>query len=172
MYRSNIFWLLLLCGFVFSACKKTIAPSNDLEQFRTDQTVATIASQLETFRSLSDKAGNSFETRAQLYKLVATAKVLADKYGYQRTIDLANELIEEKKIAVKKRPISGASLMEFDKCHRKTDGTTDWNECNFWESVVVLVVTSVDCDQPAAGASASEIESYYNCIQNTICKKC
>jgi hypothetical protein len=172
MYRSNIFRLLILCVFVFSACKKTNAPSNDLEQFRTDQTVATIASQLEIFRSLSERLGNSFETRAQLYKLVASAKVLSDKYGYQRTLDLANELIEEQRIVVKKKPISTASLMEFDKCHRKTDGTTDWNECNFWESVVVLVVTTVDCDQPAAGASQAEIESYYNCVQNTICKKC
>ena len=86
IYRSNILWYVVLCGFVFSAFKKTITPSNELEQFRTDQTVATIAPQLETFRSLSDGAGNSFGTRVQLYILVATVEVLAEKYGYQRAL--------------------------------------------------------------------------------------
>lgn len=78
------------------------------------------------------------------------------------------------KINIGSSPSPGfAPYGDGDKCHRNSNGTVNWDECNFWESVAVLFAT-IGCPQPypGGGSPREQGERYYKCVQDVICRKC
>ena len=56
-------------------------------------------------------------------------------------------------------------------CSRNANGTTNWDDCNWWETLVVGLMT-IGCNQPDVIGGDYAIEEYYNCVQSIICRKC
>ncbi|MFC4262203.1 hypothetical protein ACFOWM_04910 [Ferruginibacter yonginensis] len=63
-----------------------------------------------------------------------------------------------------------------DKCHRNTNGTVNADDCNFWENISVAVSSAIHCSPPTSTvgspATQAEINAYYDCVQERICKNC
>lgn len=166
-----LFFIGLIVFVQFYGCKEK-HDEISLDVFKNDQQVIALSIQLHEFNLLNQGVHTENAAREHIFEMIKTAKIISTRYGQQQALSFAKTLAQQTDAKLKNNAAQFLRATDYDKCHRKSDGTTDWTDCNIWESVVVLLSSAVNCDQPAAGASRSEIESYYNCIQSTICKNC
>ena len=64
-------------------------------------------------------------------------------------------------------------------CKRNTNGTTNWNCCGWWGTVVASFYSGINCKTPsqsggpdAINPGLNDFEQYYDCVQEQICTNC
>lgn len=137
----------------------------DIKKFNEDARIKQI---VEIAYSFNDFTVRDFDkiNKAQLSIDILCKEIIKD-YGENNVINYINENLR----------LPGGNFAEIDgdgnKCKRNSNGTVNWDDCNFWETVSV-VFGIVGCPEPypGGGSSASQGELYYNCVQGVICKRC
>lgn len=165
---KNIVVSLLLSLLLFGSCSKEAQPS-ELEVFRSDKTFHNLRSSLSVYQDLAKRGAGESELRKQLDAVMLNARELIARFGYADALRHARDLVIQNAAADSRK---AAPTTEFDKCKRNADGTTNWEDCGFYESLLVSIISAFECNQPAPGASQREIEGYYDCVQSVVCRNC
>jgi hypothetical protein len=168
--KSKTLLITILLSLFFS-CSKKENTTYTFEDFRNDELLNVITKSASTVRE-SYSTNTSKILYNELDAIVVSAKKLNTKYGEEKVKHFLDLLVEEEKAIIKSRDIGIQGRTTEDKCHRRSNGTVDMDDCSFWETVVVSVVSAFDCVQPGSFATQAEINAYYDCVQSVVCRKC
>jgi hypothetical protein len=139
---------------------------DDLEKFKKDVQVLELYDLMQSFKYLDPKSDTN--EIYNVYKKIHTLREkIFDIYGEEDSIYYASELAKYQNSNPTPIQVEG----DGNKCKRNSNGTTNRDECNFWESVVVGLVSHFQCHLTEL-PTISQIDSYYNCVQSVICDRC
>lgn len=163
-------FVAFLMIFAITSCTKNTDTS--IDAFKTDNLITEISKTTADYKFALANKGQA-EIRKAIDKLVSTSNQLVSKYGKENVDNYLLILIKEERLSEEKNITTSSNVADpdGDKCHRNDNGTTNWDDCNFWESIVVSVA-SMTCGTIDGYSTSSQIESYYNCVQSKICNKC
>lgn len=100
-------------------------------------------------------------------EIVFNTEKIYSKYTEEKVLNYCKILIDNERANEKLPHIEG------DKCHRNADGTVNADDCNFWEKILVSFASARLCDKPSGvGVTTGEINAYYDCVQERVCKNC
>jgi hypothetical protein len=169
---------IILSIVILSSCTKQ---NNDtsIDDFKNDKLLANITGGISDYKTAM-ASNNIPAIKKSLDVFVSSSKMLYSKYGENNVekyfkILIAEEIQSKNNSTVVGNllaPGSGGGGSVGDKCHRNANGTVNADDCNFWENIAVAVSSAVHCTQPGTPATPSEIQSYYNCVQERVCLNC
>lgn len=135
-----------------------------LDDFRKDPLTASL--QLN-FNSLKTGYYSKNEQLFLIKEGIKITKEIIYKYGKEKTLEFALSLKNQASNNSKEKRI----LLDLG-CSRRADGTVNYDDCNFFEFIQVAVVSAFACNSPGVSSTPTEIEAYYNCVQEVVCKNC
>lgn len=175
---STLFVIILSCtnnsGDIMESHDnvKKEAPANDvasktaqeLNDFQQNESLIAVINNIQAYKtamSQDDYTGitNSLDAIAQ------NSQILVDTYGEEELNAYLTEL------SVNNGESKFFGTHDNNNCTRNLNGTTYWDHCSFWEEVIVVITSAVVCQSPAS-SSTQDMNDYYNCVQDRICKTC
>jgi hypothetical protein len=156
---------ILFLYFLIMLLNTTVCLAQGKKEFDSDPRIRELIDIVDSFRKVKPS-----ETQIILGKKDQIDRIITginSDYG----IDKVDSYI---KINIGSNNTSGfVPYGDGDKCHRNSNGTVNWDDCNFWETVAVIFA-SIGCPQPypGGGSPQDQGERYYKCLQDVICKRC
>ena len=146
-----------------ASCKKSNSSFElTIDDFKKDQLLAELQINFNSIKSGGNTTANQY---VLINEGIEISRKIVKKYTQEKALEFVQILKEE----------SGsheADVTFFWGCDRKQNGTVDYSDCNFFEFIGVAIVSAFSCNSPGAGASQADIEAYYDCVQEVVCKTC
>lgn len=147
-----------------SASNVASKTAQELNDFKNNENLIAIIDNIQAYKnamSQDDYTG----IKNSLDAIVVNSHALVNTYGQEEVEAYLTEL------AVNNGESKFFGIHDNNKCTRNLNGTTYWDQCSFWEEVIVVISSSIVCQNPSS-SSSQDMNDYYNCVQDRICKTC
>ena len=138
--------------------------AQELNDFKNNENLIAVIDNIQAYKtamSQDDYEGviNSLDA------IVINSHELVNTYGQEEVDSYLSEL------AINNGESKFFGTHDNNKCTRNLNGTTYWDQCSFWEEVSVVITSAIICQSPSS-SSSQDMNDYYNCVQDRICKTC
>ncbi|UOV00069.1 hypothetical protein MUU74_08950 [Chryseobacterium daecheongense] len=142
----------------------TSRTAQELDDFRNNENLIAVIDNIQAYKtamSQDDYTG----IKNSLDAIIVNSHALVNTYSQEEVESYLNEL------AVNNGESKFFGTHDNNKCTRNLNGTTYWDQCGFWEEVLVVITSAIVCQSPSS-SSSQDMNDYYNCVQDRICKTC
>ncbi|RKS98243.1 hypothetical protein [Chryseobacterium defluvii] len=138
--------------------------AQQLSDFQENENLIAVIDNITAYKNAM--ATDDYEViKSSLDAIVVNSNALVNTYGEEEVNAYLTEL------SVNNGESRFFGTHDNNNCTRNLNGTTYWDQCSFWEEVIVVISSAIICQSPSS-SSIEDMNDYYDCVQERICKTC